>query len=183
MHAFEIVLKTARLTLRPLVEDDIASLFAIHSKPETMRYWSTPVWQDDQPGRMMVQRDLESNATDYVRFGIEQTLSQTLIGVCTLFDFNSQCRRAQLGYILDLSAWGHGYMQEALTALIDYGFRQLKLHRIEADTDPRNVRSMQLLERLHFVKEGHLRERWIVDGEVSDSAMFGLLHSDWLRKS
>ena len=70
-------------------------------------------------------------------------------------------------------------MQEALRALLDMAFDELQLHRIEADTDPRNDRSMRLLERLGFVKEGHFRERWIVGGEVSDAAMFGLLHRDW----
>ncbi len=76
-------------------------------------------------------------------------------------------------------AWGYGYMQEALTAFLDFGFDQLGLNRVEADTDPRNERSMRLLERLRFTKEGHFRERWIVDGEVSDAAMYGLLRKDW----
>jgi RimJ/RimL family protein N-acetyltransferase len=53
------------------------------------------------------------------------------------------------------------------------------LHRIEADIDPRNTASARCLERLGFVKEGLLRERWIVEGEVSDSAIYGLLQPDW----
>jgi RimJ/RimL family protein N-acetyltransferase len=53
------------------------------------------------------------------------------------------------------------------------------LNRIEADIDPRNVASARSLERLGFSKEGHLRQRWIVNGEVSDSAFYGLLLSDW----
>jgi [ribosomal protein S5]-alanine N-acetyltransferase len=74
-------------------------------------------------------------------------------------------------------------MQEALVAFIGHGFAELGLNRIEADTDPRNERSMRLLERLHFVQEGHFRERWIVDGEVSDSALFGLLRRDWPHRT
>jgi RimJ/RimL family protein N-acetyltransferase len=70
-------------------------------------------------------------------------------------------------------------MHEALTAFIGYGFAALDLNRLEADTDPRNERSMRLLERLGFAKEGHFRERWIVGGEVSDAAMYGLLRRDW----
>jgi ribosomal-protein-alanine N-acetyltransferase len=52
------------------------------------------------------------------------------------------------------------------------------MRRIEADIDPRNVASARLLERLGFVQEGLLRERWMVDDEVSDSAFYGLLESD-----
>ena len=54
----------------------------------------------------------------------------------------------------------------------------LRLNRIEADIDPRNVASAGLLERLGFVREGVLRERWIVGDEASDSALYGLLASD-----
>ena len=72
-----------------------------------------------------------------------------------------------------------GYMREALSALLDHAFGELDLNRIEADTDPRNERSTRLLERLGFVKEGLFRERCIVDGEVSDAAMYGLLRREW----
>ena len=50
------------------------------------------------------------------------------------------------------------------------------------DTDPRNTASIRLLERLGFQQEGHFRERWVVDGEVSDSAMFGLLRREWAAR-
>ena len=75
--------------------------------------------------------------------------------------------------------WGHGYMLGALRALVAIRVGELGLNRI----DPRNAASARSLERLGFVKEGHLRERWIVDGEVSDSDLYGLLRSDWLATS
>jgi RimJ/RimL family protein N-acetyltransferase len=183
MRAFQSVpIETARLVLRPLTEADIAPLFGIHSDPEAMRYWSGTVWPNDERGRAMVRQDLDPAAVDHLRLGLELPQSRRLIGHCTFFKINNQCRRAELGYMLAPDVWGRGYMQEALDAFIDYGFTELDLNRIEADTDPRNERSMKLLERMHFKKEGHFRERWIVDGEVSDSAMFGLLRSEWRRK-
>lgn len=54
----------------------------------------------------------------------------------------------------------------------------MKLNRIEADIDPRNAASARVPERLGFVREGLLRERWIVGDEVTDSALYGLLRSD-----
>lgn len=181
MRSFDVPpIRTARLTLRPLTEADVGPLFAIHSDPEAMRYWSAPVWASQERGRTMIQRDLDPAQDDYLRLGIEHTESAALVGTCTFFEVNDQCRRAELGYMLARPAWGNGYMQEALGAFLDFGFRHLGLNRIEADTDPRNARSMHLLERLGFVQEGRFRERWIVDGEVSDSAMYGLLRRDWL---
>jgi RimJ/RimL family protein N-acetyltransferase len=81
-------------------------------------------------------------------------------------------------------------MNEALAAVIDCAFDHrlgapfddLRLNRLEADVDPRNAASCRALERLGFQREGLLRERWIVAGEVSDSAMYGLLHADWMAR-
>jgi [ribosomal protein S5]-alanine N-acetyltransferase len=180
MHAFErSFIPTERLSLRPLSEQDINALFRLHSDPVAMRYWSAPAWKDAERGKAMLARDQDTSVKGHLRLGIESNASGELIGTCTFFDINTQCRRAELGYMLASGAWGQGYMREALLAFIDHGFSSLDLNRIEADTDPRNERSMQLLLRMGFVKEGHFRERWIVDGEVSDAAMFGLLRRDW----
>ena len=173
---------TLRLTLRPLAQADVLALFEIHSDPKTMRYWSAPVWQNDERGHAMLARDLDQSETDHLRLGIELNASGKLIGTCSLFDINEPCRSAELGYMLASSAWGQGLMQEALRALLDFAFDNLKLHRIEADTDPRNERSARLLEQLNFVMEGYFRERWIVGEEVSDAAMYGLLSRDWRAK-
>jgi Acetyltransferase (GNAT) domain len=70
-------------------------------------------------------------------------------------------------------------MHEALQAILEFGFGELDLNRIEADIDPRNGASARTLERLGFTKEGYLRERWIVGDEVSDTALYGLLRREW----
>ncbi|WP_395824837.1 GNAT family N-acetyltransferase [Collimonas sp.] len=70
-------------------------------------------------------------------------------------------------------------MHEALTAFVEHAFERFNLRRIEADIDPRNGASAKTLTRLGFVKEGHLRERWLVNGEVSDTDLYGLLRRDW----
>lgn len=144
-----------------------------------MRYWSAPVWKDYERGQAMLARDQDQNLTDHLRLGIEEIEAGRLVGTCTLFQINEQCHRAELGYMLGSFAWGRGYMREALRAFLAYAFDELQLNRIEADTDPRNEPSMRLLQSLGFLKEGHFRERWVVEGEVSDSAVFGLLRREW----
>jgi RimJ/RimL family protein N-acetyltransferase len=180
-HAFDqVTLKTKRLTLRPFRADDAEPLFAIFSDPVVMRYWSSAPWASVERAHAMIASDLKAmSAGEYLRLGLE--LDGRVIGMCTLFDFNTQCRRAEIGYGMDSACWGSGYMHEALTALISYGFGELGLHRIEADVDPRNAGSVRSLERLGFVREGLLRERWIVEGEVSDSVVFGLLGREWVQ--
>jgi ribosomal-protein-alanine N-acetyltransferase len=180
MQAFaNLPIRTARLELRPLREADIASLFGIHSDPKVMRYWDASIWKSDERGRAMVARDLALTTRDYLRLGIELAASGQLLGTCALWAIKAQYRRAEIGYVLGSQGWGQGYMHEALSALLDYAFSELNLNRVEADTDPRNERSARVLDRLKFSKEGLFRERCIVDGEISDAVMYGLLRREW----
>ena len=114
-----------------------------------------------------------------LQLGIERRADSALVGTCSLFHFHVASRRAEIGYVLGRPYWGSGYMHEALQALLGYAFQALDLNRLEADIDPRNRASARTLERLGFQKEGHLRERWIVNGEVSDTWMYGLLRREW----
>lgn len=185
MPAFDQVqLRTPRLTLRPLRAGDEPALFEMFSDPEVMRYWSTPPWSSIEVAHQLVARDAQALATgQHLRLGCERSEDGRLIGQCTLFNLVASCHRAEIGYGMARSAWGHGYMGEALDALLRYGFENLDLNRVEADIDPRNTRSAQSLLRLGFKHEGHLRERWVVDGEVSDSDLYGLLHREWVARA
>lgn len=176
----QIQLCTNRLLLRPLRAADAQDLFAIFSDQDVMRYWSTPPWRSIESANNFIAqaRQAMSSGKD-VRLGLERRADGQLIGTCTLFSFSEQCRRAEVGYGLARSAWGSGYMHEALVSLLSHGFSELGLNRVEADIDPRNKASANSLGRLGFKKEGHLRERWIVGGEVSDSDLYGLLLADW----
>ena len=177
----QLVLRTPRLTLRPLLPADAPAVYAMHADPVTLRYWSTPPWADPALADDMIARDVAAMAAgDYIRLGLERQPGGRLIGLCTLFAFCLPSRRCEIGYILQRDCWGQGLMNEALRTLLDYGFGMLALHRVEADIDPRNAGSRRTLDRLGFVQEGLLRERWIVAGEVCDTALLGLLRRDWL---
>ena len=181
MPAFEHPeLNGPRLRVRPLAAADAAALFAVYSDPAVMRYWSSPPWTALSEAEAHIAAELAGFAQGTaLALGIERTLDHQLIGTCQFHLFHEPSRRAEIGYALAQSAWGQGFMHEALSLLIRHGFVTLGLNRIEADIDPRNTASAACLERLGFVREGLLRERWIVAGEVSDSRFYGLLRRDW----
>ncbi len=175
-----ITLVAPRLLLRPLTEADAPALFAIFSHPEVMRYWSSPPLTEMAQARDMaldIQNGYQTG--DFLQLGVERRSDAALMGTCTLFHHQAASRRAEIGYALGRPYWGAGYMHEALTALIDHAFGALDLHRLEADIDPANAASARTLERLGFQKEGHLRERWIVNGVISDTVWYGLLRREW----
>jgi [ribosomal protein S5]-alanine N-acetyltransferase len=179
-----VLIPTKRLTLRFLSETDLPAVYDIFSHPEVMRYWSYPPWTEPSQAQqwlLSVQEGYHSGTA--LQLGIERKADLFLVGTCTLFQFHAASRRAEMGYALGRPYWGSGYMHEALQALLRYAFQTLDLNRLEADIDPRNIASAKTLERLGFLKEGHLRERWIVSDEISDTDLYGLLNRDWQEHS
>lgn len=176
------ILEAERITLRPLTRADAEPLFAVYSDPEVMRYWNTPPHPSVQRTREMLGA-LEQEFADRsaLQWGVERTSDGELLGCVTLMPAARQ-PRAEIGYILGREHWGNGYAGEAQRTAIEFGFSELGLHRIEADVDPGNAASLRSLERLGFVREGVLRERWIVSGEPSDSVILGLLAAEYGKR-
>ena len=173
-------LHTARLRLRPFTDSDASALFALHSSAHVLRYWDSPPWRE--PGRaqrfLAACRQMADDGTG-ARLAMECSSDGAFLGWCSLTRWDPEHRSASLGYCLDDAAWGHGYATEASRALLGWAFDTLDLNRVQAETDTRNVASARVLEKSGFVREGTLREDCVVDGEVSDSWVFGLLRRDW----
>ncbi|SJK83783.1 GNAT family N-acetyltransferase [Halomonas elongata] len=173
------VIETERLTLRPLVVDDSESLMGIFSDPEVMRYWNTAPWAKIQDSLDFINESKESRKRqESLVLGVYLKSTGELVGKCLLFSYDKESKRAEIGFGIGRSFWGKGYIGEAGEALIQYGFGSLRLRRIEAEIDPENQSSAKVLEKLGFSQEGLLRQRWEVNGIVSDSALYGRLVSD-----
>lgn len=176
----EFALPAPRVTLRFLTAADAPAIYGIFSDRDVMRFWSRPPMTDLHEANAHVQDVCAGYCSgDNLQLALERNSDGVLIGTCTLFHFHWVSRRAELGYALARAAWGQGLMHEALRTLVNHAFDGLDLNRLEADIDPRNASSARTLARLGFVKEGHLRERWVVNGEVSDTDLYGLLRIDW----
>ena len=102
----------------------------------------------------------------------------TVIGECCLWNFGQGHRCAEIGYELRSAHWGQGFMAEALSAVIAYGFDNMGLHRIEACPLASNTASQGLLLRLGFRREGTLKERVPFRGRFEDQLYYGLLRDD-----
>ena len=176
------VITTPRLVLRWISEDDIDGLFEIFSDPQVMRYWSSGPLPNREAAAAMQREIVAGNLSNtMIKWGLALRESNSVIGTTTLFNLNLDNGRAELGYAMGHAYWGKGYMNEALQALLSHAFDVLELRRLEADVDPRNAASIRTLERLGFQREGFLRERWHVEGEIQDALFYGLLRREWKR--
>jgi RimJ/RimL family protein N-acetyltransferase len=172
-------LRTGRLLLRPFDDSDADVLWALHGNAHVLRYWDSPPWEDPERATRFLAncRRLADEGTG-ARVAVDRLEDGAFVGWCALMDWNRDFRSARLGYCYGESAWGHGYATEAAEALLQWGFDAMDLNRVQAETDTRNVASARVLEKLGFVREGTLREDVVVDGDVSDSWVYGLLLSD-----
>ena len=173
-------LRTARLRLRPFAEVDADVLWELHSDAHVLRYWDGPPWTErERAGRFIATcRELAVEGSG-ARPAIERLSDGAFLGWCGLTRWNPVHRSASLGYCLGAAAWGHGYATEAAGGLLQWAFDTLDLNRVQAEADTRNAASARVLEKLGFLREGTLREDCVVNGDVSDSWVYGLLRREW----
>ena len=169
-------LHTARLRLRAFEDTDANDLFALHSSARVLRYWDSPPWTEHARAERLiaVSRRMAQEGTG-ARLAVDRVSDGAFLGWCTLNRWNPDYRSASLGYCFSDKAWGHGYATEAAHALLLWAFDTLDLNRVQAETDTRNVASARVLDKLGFLREGTLREDCVVNGEVSDSWVSGLI--------
>ncbi len=176
----DVSIRTRRLRLRRLSAEDIPALFRINADPLVARYGARPAMTEIGEARQLLESVEEGYRTGkFLQLGLERSADGALLGTCVLLRLDRSNRRAELGYLLGSEYWGAGWMAEALEAFVHYAFEELDLLRLEADIDPRNAASERSLLRLGFKKEGHMRERWLVAGELSDTGFYGLLRREW----
>lgn len=172
-------LTTERLAIRAITMSDAPALVTILSDPEVIRFWSSPPLVGlSEAQRLIDGIDEHFRQRTLFQWGVILRGDERVIGTCTLASWSRDHRRAELGYALARDHWGQRLMVEALPAIIAFGFACLELYRLEADADPRNTRSIRLLERLGFRREGLLRSRYVQCGERQDAALYGLLQPE-----
>lgn len=165
--------------LRQLGVADIDELHRVFSDPACMRYWSHPAFVDlDETSAYLACIDDGRVRGDLLQWGIELIERRQIIGTTTLASIDRGQGRAEIGYILGTAHWGKGFANMALHRVLQHARDQMGLRRIEADVDPRNAASLRCIERLGFAREGLMRERWLVAGELQDALILGLLLRD-----
>ena len=177
----EMQITTKRLRLREFVCDDWFDVLAYHGDHRYLRYYT---WS---------QRT-ESDAREFVGMFLEQQQEQPrrrfqlvitrlhdgrLIGNCGLRRKPDNDWEADIGYELSPDYWGQGFATEAAGAMVEFGLRDLGLHRISSWCIAGNTASARALERLGFRQEGRLRQNEYFKGRWWDTLLYALLADEW----
>lgn len=174
-------LSTSRLILRELTEADWPALHAVESLPEVARYQSFEPRTPEESQAYVLEGLAGAAEEPRLTYDLALALAGDgrLIGRVGLGMTDPDLREAVIWYTLHPDHWGQGYVTEAARALVDYGFRELGLHRIWADCEPRNTGSWRVLEKIGMRREGHHVENAWVKGEWVDSLIYAILDREW----
>ena len=174
------LLATERLELCEYDAKYAHDIFAVRADAEVQRYNSEPHRTLEDTLRFIEQEREAYRQKREVIWALKSRETQRVIGSVSMFDWDRYHRRASIGYDLARSAWGLGLAQEAIAAVLHFGFEKLALNRIEIWTSAANERSLRLAERLGFTRDGTLRKRILEDdGQFHDGTVWGLLRGDW----
>ena len=160
----------------------LKELYANYSDEELLPVLGFATLEEVQADRAKSDGGFETYDRSILGFIMVVKDSNKAIGRCGFHNWYKAHHKSEIGYaIFNEEVRGHGYMSEAITATIDYGFKQMNLNRIEAFIVEDNEASKRLLVKNGFVQEGRLRQNWFVNGEAQNSLMFSLLKEDFKK--
>lgn len=173
-------LQTQRLTLRKLSPRDAADMFDYAKREDVTRYLT---W-NPHPDVAYSKEYLEYLQGRYAGgmfydWGILDKASGKMIGTCGFTAFNCTHDKAEVGYVIHPDYWGKGLAAEALAKVIEFGFRELRLHRIEAKFMKENARSLRVMEKVGMTFEGYQQEAMFIKGRYVTVGGCAILKSDW----
>ena len=176
-----IIIDNDRIAIREFVTDDWKSVFEFTSNYDCVKHMN---WGPlDEKDTISFVEDAITNQNDSPRkvynMLIEDKRSNKIVGGILLTLTSLENREASLGYCLNQDYWGLGYGSEAVVLMLKLAFETLTLHRVFALCDVNNQRSINLLERLNFTKEGLLREHQFCRKQWKTSAVFSMLEYEF----
>jgi len=180
MMNFETI-ETHRLILKAISSEDMKYIFENLTKPEIKKILGHRSEEDYKKEEFKHRNGYSSFNRKFILFLLTDKESGNIIGRCGLHNWNMEHKRAEIGYImLDERFKGKGLMTEAISAIIDYGFKKMNLNRIEALVGPENIPSLRLMEKYNFKKKGVLRRHYHISDKFEDSVLFSNLYCEYI---
>lgn len=174
---------TKRLILRKLQVTDYADMYEYSRLEEVTRYllWD-PHPDEHYTARYLDMVQSQYKSGEYYDWGIVWRENGKLIGTCGFTSFDLPNNRAEVGYVINPAYRGRGIAPEALMAVLDYAFNELRLHRIEAKYIFGNDASRRVMEKCSMTFEGFLRDYMYVKREYRDIGICSILESEFRER-
>lgn len=172
-------LESERLVFRNFKNSDAKDIYYLKTDSRVMKHMDSTKHKSLDDSLKVIKKNQSSfNDKSGINWAIIEKSTNKFIGYFGFWRlFRDNCR-GEVGYSLKPEYWGKGYMFEAMSTLIDFGFKKLHLHSIEANINPNNQNSEKLLVKFGFKKEAYFRENYLFEGVFLDSVIYSLLEND-----
>jgi RimJ/RimL family protein N-acetyltransferase len=170
-----------RLTLRELRPSDAEALFAELGTPEVRRFMWAPPPHAGAFSQFIDWAHTERATGKYICYGIVPRGETEAAGVFELRQLQPGFLRGELGFVMASRLWGRGLFPEGARLVLDFAFRVVKVHRIEARSAVDNARGNAALQKLGASREGRLRDAFWREDHYVDQYLWSVLDSDWWR--
>ena len=137
--------------------------------------WCTPDYSETEAEKFILATRLNWVKADAFGFGVFDNISGNILGMVAINELYHTFNMASLGYWIGDKYQNKGIATEALQALINFCFEQLKLTRLEIVCDPDNLPSQRLIERCGAEKEAIARNRFVFNGKPKDGVVFSII--------
>lgn len=169
------------ISLREFQFDDWKEVHLYASQERACIYQPWGPNNEDET-KAFVKKIIEDAQEDLrTRFAFAVTVQEEskVIGAVEINIRNVKNRNGEISYIINPNYWRNGYATEASRYLLQFGFTKLKLHRIFATCDPRNIASSKVLEKIGMKYEGRMRENLLIKDGWRDSLLYSVLENEW----
>lgn len=181
----KILLHTERLLLKGLEEKDGAALFSYRKLPEVYEFQGWMPKSEVEAKEFITEKIAkEWNIPDtWFQLGIYKKDTGELIGDFGVHFIDAEGAQVEIGFTLNPAFQGKGFGLEAAKGVLEYLFTDMNKHRVIASVDPKNYKSIALIEGLGMRKEAHFIESYPAENGWADDLVFGILNREWKTKA
>ena len=171
---------TNRTILRKLTQESFDSIYSDMSQDEQLDILGITSIEELLKEKEKYKKGLSTHNKKFLYHQIIDKKTNKIIGWCGFHTWYTDHNRAEIGYgLFDDNYKSKGIMSEAIVPIINYGFNNMNLERIEAFVSPDNRPSIKLLKRMKFKEEGFLKHHYFYNNKMDDSIIFALLKSEY----
>jgi ribosomal-protein-alanine N-acetyltransferase len=176
--------ETARLILREVEQTDFCDIHEYASDFETTYFlgWG-PNGEEATRSFMKAwfDRHAKTPRRDY-HFAVCRKDDGVFVGVVWV-NIDENIQSSSIGWIINKKFWRNGYACEAATTLLEYCFRELKLHRVYAKCVTENTASYKVMEKIGMLREARFRESTMIHNSWRDEFLYAVLEKEWEVKN